>query len=229
MRDEDIKKILQHLNGTIGPFVCKIYKFQISSTVEYAKVWYELKPPLQIESRFFFIKNQQTYVGGINILREDLHWYVLKEERKNGYLTNALKNTILPFLFNKMGYEQVKISIISNNPNSAKASISVAEKVGFKRITEIDYLLYKDQLNFDEEVLSLKYPGIKKEEYKNLKNEIKEISTRLRQIHTQFEFSTGLKMEKYQTPTLAELGDIVALRAWSLQDMYHDQLVEGEK
>jgi len=31
----------------------------------------------------------------------DLHWYVEPEHRKQGYLTNAMKESILPYLFDE--------------------------------------------------------------------------------------------------------------------------------
>ncbi|MGO2358965.1 MAG: hypothetical protein ACTH6S_08625 [Mesonia sp.] len=225
MKDDKIKQLIAQLNGTISKPVFKVSKYQISDEVEYGKVWYELKPPHQVESRFFFIKGNKSYVGAIHILKDDLHWYVLEGDRKKGYLTNALNSAVLPFLFNKMKYEKVKITIPSIEDNDALASANVAKKVGFKNITDFDYVLYEDQFDFTNKNLSIKYPSLLKDDYESLQDEIKEISTRLQQIHTQLEFSTGLKMEKYQKPSLDEIADILAIRRWSLEDMYHDHLM----
>ncbi|TXK74535.1 GNAT family N-acetyltransferase [Mesonia sp. HuA40] len=228
MTNESIKNLINQLNGTISQPVYKVYKYQISDNVEYGKVWYELEPNHQIESNFFFIKENKSYAGAIQILGANLHWYILESERNKGYLTNALNTAILPFLFSEMNYEKIKITIPNTEDNDALASAAVAKKVGFKNIDNVVYVLLSDQFDFTNENLSIRFPGIKLKEYERLKNEINEISIRLQQIHTQFEFSTGLKMKKYQNPPLDEIAEILALRRHSLEDMYHDHLIKDD-
>lgn len=67
-------------------------------------------------------------------MKIDLHWIILPEHRKNGYLTNALKEAIIPYLFSVVEREELKISIneleISNK--NYEASMRTALNVGFK-------------------------------------------------------------------------------------------------
>lgn len=225
MSNNSIEKILQQLNGTINDMAFEIYKYQISDVVDYAKVWHEPKPNHIEKSCLFFIKDNNSYVGAVHILEDDLHWYVLEKERKKGHLTKALKTAILPFLFKKLKLEKIILQIVSDYLVDAVASAKVAKSVGFKSANGIDYYLYKDQFDFSSSKLSIKYLGMDDKEVDKLKNEINVISKRLEQIHTKIEFSTGLVMSKYQKPTLKEIAVTINARKWSIDDMYHDFLM----
>jgi hypothetical protein len=227
MTNDSIKELIDQLNGVELDFPYVICNYQISDSVEYGKVWENMISEIKSDTQFFFIKNENRYVGAVNIHQTDLHWYVLEQERNKGYLTNALKTAIIPYLFQSNELEAIRITIDPNSEisNNHLASVRVAEKIGFRKITDEKYLLDKDLFDFSSTNISIKHPGIEDLDYEVLKSEIRNISARLHQIHTFFEFSSGLKMKDYQTPTIAELATTLNSRRWSLEDMYHDSLM----
>jgi len=84
----------------------------------------------------FFIKNNSgKYVGAVLDITRDLFWYVLEEERKNGYLTKSLNEAIVPYLFSDVGDERAKQRItIKNGIGEANylRSKKVAQSLVFK-------------------------------------------------------------------------------------------------
>jgi hypothetical protein len=137
MTEEEIKKYIDQLNNESHNE--SIFIRPISSLVDIAKVW--PKQPELCESMnidipsydFFFIKNKSSkYVGAVLDMNRDLHWFILKKHRKNGYLTNALKESILPYIFYKDREEQ-RITIDKNiGKENYLDSKKVAIKLGFK-------------------------------------------------------------------------------------------------
>ncbi len=104
MTEREIRKYIDLLNdGKAGE---SIFTRQISKTVEVAKVWPD-QPKMTDKIignfgsyRFFFIKNEfNEYVGAVLDMYQDLHWYIVPKCRKHGYLTTALRESILPYLF----------------------------------------------------------------------------------------------------------------------------------
>lgn len=92
--------------------------------------------PISKKSAFyrnFLIKNGAgKYVGIVHDMGDnDLHWYITKVNRKKGYLTNALKNTILPFLAKERNYQKISISKFETGAyyNDCK---NIALNLGFK-------------------------------------------------------------------------------------------------
>ena len=230
MTNESINEIISQLNGEQLAFPYVICKYQISKTVEYAKVWDNKAFDVKTGTIFYFIKGKDKYVGAVNVLANDLHWFVLEEVRNQGLLTNALKTAIIPHFFETSEKDYIKITINENSEetNNHLASKKVADKLGFRKIGEDKYVLDKDLFEFSSACISIKHPGIEDNDYEALVTEIKNISTRLHQIHAFFEFSSGLKMEKYQTPTISQLAETLNTRRWSLEDMYHDQLMAND-
>jgi hypothetical protein len=106
MTEKEIRKYIDRLNK--GKASESIFTRQISKNVDVAKVWTEhskmtddIIAPFKSE-RFFFIKNDSgKYIGAVldMDLCQDLHWYIVPKSRKQGYLTTALKESILPYLF----------------------------------------------------------------------------------------------------------------------------------
>jgi RimJ/RimL family protein N-acetyltransferase len=77
--------------------------------------------------KIYLIKKDGTYIGAVYDMGvNDLHAYMKKDYRKKGYMSNALKNHILPYLFSR-GREYQHITYYSDNI-SAKYS---ALKIGF--------------------------------------------------------------------------------------------------
>src|SRR5690554_1884905 len=227
MTNKTINEIIGQLNGEPLSSQYVICKYQISNTVEYAKIWDNMSSKIKSETTFYFIKNEDKYVGAVNILASDFHWFIIEEARNKGYLTKALKTAIVPHFFENSEKESIQITIDETNEeiNNPTASKQVANKLGFRKISEDKYVLDKDLFDFKNASISYKFPGIEEKDYEVLTTELKDITTRLHQIHAFFEFSSGLKMKKYQSPTISELAETLNSRRWALEDMYHDQLM----
>lgn len=160
MTSEEIEKYINKLNNK--EYEDTIFLRKISKNVDVAKVWSEeLKENDNIignfsSYRFFFIRNEQnSYVGAILDMGLDLHWYVLPENRKKGYLTNALKNVVLPYLFDE-GRESQRITVKKTQMGEENYinSKSVALKIGFKPLneeeSEFEFKQSEFNWNYDE-------------------------------------------------------------------------------
>jgi hypothetical protein len=99
---------------------------------------------------FYCIKNKENkYVGLVLDMDSDLHWFIKKEHRGNGYLTNALKNSILPYIFqNKRDEQRITINRNEIGANNFNSSQKVALSVGFVQQNidnnKCEYLLKSD-------------------------------------------------------------------------------------
>jgi hypothetical protein len=117
MTEKEIRKYINLLNK--GVAVDSIFLRQINQLVEVAKVW-SAEPKITdnisgnfCSYRFFFIKNElKEYVGAVFDMHNDLHWYIVPKFRKKGNLSRALKEAILPYIFEER--ETQKISIDRN-------------------------------------------------------------------------------------------------------------------
>ena len=161
MTEKEIRKYIDRLNKGIAAE--SIFVRQISQSVDVAKVW--SKEPKMTDNiignfdsyRFFFIKNElNAYVGAVLDMYHDLHWYIVPKYRKKGYLSTALREAILPYIF----YEVREIQRISIEHDAIGEtnyinSKSVAEKLGFTAIneSETEFELQKENFEWDYENL----------------------------------------------------------------------------
>lgn len=91
----------------------------------------KLKDKIRLDT-YYLIKNDfNQIVGVVYDMIDDLHWYITPKFRKLGYLSNVLKNELLPYLLTKKS----KIYItISKEIECYRQSLSVAKKVGFNLV-----------------------------------------------------------------------------------------------
>ena len=157
MTEEEIKSYIERLNSKNARE--SIFLRQISHNVEVARVW-EKEPILDNNLtigtpsyKFFFIKNPAgKYVGAVLDMYRDLHVYVLEEERKKGFLSNALRESILPYLFYNEDTEREVQRITLTHGNGKlnyKNSRKVAERLGFKPIDETELIFELEREKFD--------------------------------------------------------------------------------
>lgn len=145
----DLKQLITNLNSNcLDGFL----SFQVlSNSVSKAQ---HLKPvktePHISPTNFYIIKNtRKKVVALIQDAYTDLFWYVLPGNRKKGYLTNALKSTIINHLF--LNREGIKITINEGKIGNQMflASQAVAMNCGFIKTYEGDkyyeYCLKKSQ------------------------------------------------------------------------------------
>ena len=111
----------------------------LSSNVDYFVETIQYKDYFE-NSKFYFIKNAKNkYVGIVQDGGNDLHWYILPHHRGNGYLTNALRETILPHLLIDKVSQCITINEGHISKKMADASEKVALSVGFKKIWDKDH------------------------------------------------------------------------------------------
>lgn len=162
MTDQTIHDLLMKLNHSKTSEY--VFKRPIGKRVEVAKVWLERFTMLDFVSndigdyRFFLIQNEEgSYVAAILDMHSDLHWYVLPEYRKKGYLTRALQSVILPFLFYDKECTSLPITIDRHRlgEDGYRASEKVALAVGFKlrSLNTGVFILEKSAFDWSHEAL----------------------------------------------------------------------------
>lgn len=178
MQDIEIRKYIDRLNKSKARE--SIFIRRISNIVDFAIVW-PAQPKIADSTRdlnpysFFFIRNNlDTYVGAVCYMGNDLHWYVLPKYRRAGHLTNALKASILPYLFYKV--EKVRITINRNaiGERNYFNSKSVAINVGFRPVNDKEtiFVLNKSDFNWDCENLSRINSGMNLERFNVLRKRL---------------------------------------------------------
>ncbi|MDD2799362.1 MAG: hypothetical protein PHV20_12290 [Bacteroidales bacterium] len=136
MTDRYLIRLIKKLNSSNSNEL--IHLRPLSKHVDFAKVWIE-KPKTtdnisypDCAYKFYFIKNKEgLYVATVLDMNTDLHWLVLKEYRGNGYLTNALRETILPHLFQDRNEQIITINEYHSGSRNYISSEKVAINLGF--------------------------------------------------------------------------------------------------
>ncbi|HNQ67958.1 MAG TPA: GNAT family protein [Bacteroidales bacterium] len=221
MGDKEIRKCIDKLNN--GKAEESIFVRQISKTVVVAKVWTE-QPKMSDNIignfgsyRFFFIKNDlDKYVGAVLDMYHDLHWYIIPEKRKQGYLTTALKESILPYLF----YDEREIQRVTIDKNAIgeknyNNSKNVALKLGFTAIneTETEFELKQSDFNFDNENLNEINSDINNERIETLRKRI------FYAYKTLYKISDELFMTVGGDKELKKVADEVRKFTWKIEDL----------
>lgn len=177
MTIREIRKYINRLNS--GKSKDLIFVRPISKYVDFAKVW-DKQPNIKdnvdtsIDSyNFFFLRNEQNkYVGAVQDGGNDLHWYVVPQSRKQGYLTRALKESILPYIFTRVRDSQ-RITIEKNSigENNYINSKKVAYNLGFKAKNEeeTEFYLTKPEFNWGYNNINEKNTNISSERFDELR------------------------------------------------------------
>lgn len=167
MTNKDIKKYISWLNS--GDKNDLIFTRKVGLNVDRAIVWPQ--NPVEKEGifnnhmhfHFFFFKNEAGYyVGGVLDMGSDLHWYVLKDYRKQGHLSKALSQTILPYIFLEREEQLLSISPgigKKHHSNSKKVAtslgfVAVDEEESYFRLSRDDFRTDNPQLEDQDEPLS---------------------------------------------------------------------------
>lgn len=131
MDNQTLINILDNMNQ--GKACDVIFTRRIFDHVHVAKSWYNIDTNSRASnitaSDFFLIQQNNVFVACIEDRGpKDLHWLVHPDHRGKGYLTIALKDYILPYLFYWLDREEQHISF---NSDKSKA---VATRCGFNEI-----------------------------------------------------------------------------------------------
>lgn len=224
MSDDTIRDLLRKLNSGKGKNI--VYRNSIGGNVEIAKVWiWKGREYLYKNQDFFLIRNEGgKYVAAI-YGKNKFHWYSLFEERRKGYLSNALRNYVIPFLWgiNRHPIEEpFEISINRGvGPRNFDSSLALAKSIGFKVDETANYktnlsLSYDDFTDEDLAAPDLT-PNISSESRKRLLEKGEEFSDLFLQITGELEVRLGenffeeleeLKDFKYRLQRIFENHDL---------------------
>ncbi|WP_020526855.1 hypothetical protein [Flexithrix dorotheae] len=221
MTDRTIRKYIDRLNN--GKACESIFTRQISKTVDVAKVWHE-QPKMTDDIIgnfnsycFFFIKDESNkYVGAVLDMYQDLHWYIVPKSRKKGYLTIALQESILPYLF--CNDRQSQIITISRNLIGEKNYLNskkVALKVGFKAINEAEteFELKQNEYNWENEKLEEKNSEPNSDRFKELRKRA------FYAYKILYKISDELFMIANDDKELKEVAEEVKKYTWRIEDI----------
>ncbi|MCP1996645.1 GNAT family N-acetyltransferase [Flavobacterium sp. HSC-61S13] len=190
----DLKNLIDKLNSE-SP--CELIK----TTLLYDNVYYGtalLKDPIDYDYntptnpyKVYFIKNKDNiFVGAVlDMDNTNLHWYVLKEHRKQGILTNAMEEVIIDHLFSSRRSQRVTVDTADNFPEDSE---KILLKLGFNKLPDDEFLLKKvdrKEIKFRENEVN----KITLEDYMTIKKKINYLAISLKFLETEIEIKKGGK------------------------------------
>lgn len=223
MTANQLQSFINKLNK--GTYHKTIFKHQISKEVDFAKVWQSQNTKEVQPFNFFFIKNNDEYIGAVLLMCNDLHWYITPRYRGKGYLTNALKKIILPYIFDELGREEQKITITESEigKENYKCSSNVALNIGFKKLDDINFVLKASDVAIHYDDTDKVYDGLDRSEVSTIKKELNTIAKRLHQINTQLENAFGKEVNEYSNTSLKDMSIKVEFCKFAVvDDMLND-------
>jgi hypothetical protein len=167
--------------------------------------------------RFFFIKDESSkYIGAVLDMCHDLHWYVVPKSRKLGYLTDALKKSILPYLFcNERVVQKITIKKNAIGERNYLNSKSVALKLGFKATNEEETEFELKQTDYNWDINNLKEINseINSERYEQLRKRVFYAYKILCQISDELQMSVNDELD------LKVVANKVRDYTWKIEDL----------
>lgn len=191
MTNETIHKQIKKLNT--GNYQDSIFLRPLSTTVDFSSTWVESSES-ELNSGLgeviYFIKSDKEYVGAVvDMGQRDLHWFVVPEYRKKGYLTTAMKKIILPHLFQDRGEQSVTFDA-TDTKEYALASMRAATLMGFLKEGE-EYVIRKPDVDMNIEFLPLS-PKLPKVRYEALKKQLKIMEKEVARISDELEMMINI-------------------------------------
>jgi hypothetical protein len=210
MTDKAIEAIINKLNK--GDY-SNIFLQRISENVEYGIAWHKViqfhplkgKYKKEIRDCFYLIKNEKScYVGAVLVMEklEDLHAFVKKEYRNQGYLTKAMTKSILPHLISKKGKQRITIDIDRLGERKYNISKKSALRIGFHQVSESDFNITRKDISMVETFQIVKY-GMTIERVKQLSEKMDGLSDEISKIDDEFGMNLG------NIPVLGKLKQIL--------------------
>jgi hypothetical protein len=224
MTEKSIIAILNGLNR--NPNYRNCIKHSISKDVELAHIWIEKSIYKHSPKTFFLIKKDNEYVGAVLDMETDLHWVILPQHRRKGYLTTALKKAIIPYLFNNTEREELNISIneLEIGKENYDNSLSTALKVGFKKVDDTTFILEQNDFDFSNENLDIKYKGLEDDEIEDICKELKDVAKKISIINSKIELFMGHSPIKYMKPSLDDMSYKLSYFTSLIDDIKHDYI-----
>ena len=233
MTDKYLRYLINKLNA--GKTEGLIFLRPLSDLVDYAIVKPKVRRAptknislLELEKCYFIKNNEGLYVAGVNSMSFDIHWFVMAKHRKKGHLTKAMKEIILPHLF--QDDEVLKISIDENSIGRKNriASERVAYNLGFRKLSD-SYYGSKYELHFESYIskidLSGRNTGITKDRLKELQNQIHANLNSLLLIQIECEMKLGTNE---CSDELKECIDLIRKHPNRIEDIWRDRKITWE-
>lgn len=227
MSEQQFRAILEKLNrGRKGVL---FFSRPLTDHVDLANGWITTKHPndktatFHGPNRYYLIRESRgdKYVGLVADANQfELHWYVLPAYRNKGYMYSALKNVILPHLFqDNRPLQEISIDSKGLSAKNYTASTLLAKKLGFLNSKQADkdcYVLlpdaYQSHEYFDGELAEL--DGLQAEE---LRSQMKHHFTQLQIIQSELEMKLGTTDEVM----------LVKEEIQNLRNSFDDLFIEG--
>lgn len=227
MSEDSIISIINKLNR--NPNYKNCIRHSISKNVELAHIWLENSMHKHSPKTFFLIKKENEYVGAVLDMETDLHWVILPQHRRKGYLTTALKKAIIPYLFNNFEREELNISIneLEIGKKNYNASKNTALQVGFKKVDDTAFILEEHDFDFSNENLDIKHEGLSDGDIEDISKELKAIAKKVSVINSKIELLLGQSPSNYSTPSLDDISYKLSYFTTLLDDIKHDYIQEG--
>ena len=214
MTDETIEKLIDSLNHSEAPDL--IFLRPLTDKVFIGRVWTK-RPDGSVCNEdsytMFFIRNQRkTFVAAIlDMGKKDLHVFVKLKHREKGYLADALRNVVLPFLFASDRKEQQ----ITFRTEQAKHH---AQIVGFKFLTDSAGVITPDDLP----MLSASSPKVvplSGKQVERIKQRIREAAALLRIVRDEVQTAFGDDEASKLHSAAADAEDL----AFDIGDLWDDK------
>ena len=227
MTDKLLKQLLDKLNQNKTDGL--IFIRPLTTLISIAKIWNnqpsitdsitETYEPFTV----YLIKNTiGIYVGAVHDAGElELHWYNLPQHRGDGHLTNAMKEVILPYLFQN-GRVQQRITIEEAiGQNNFSASENVAKSLGFT-LVENKYGKAEYHLKLNLPItpnIESKNSEFTEDEMKTMKKKIQFFYRSLAMIKTELEMKLGeIDLVEEMNETTKEIRDYI----YRVEDLYYE-------
>lgn len=228
MTDNFIKDLIGKLNKNKASE--SIFLRPLTCNVDFAIVWHSAKDAFSSRiklfgpDKFYFIKNDDgIYVAAVNDGGGDLHWIVLPKYRGFGYLTTALKKTILPHIFHSNKKTEQRITVNRNiiGDKNYLASTNVAKSLGFieqqNNSDKTELTISRDLFN-GISVKAIDPIAMSDERIKLLKDRASEISKMLYKIESELEinFEQSDKMVDFKeiTKCISKASNVIHDLQW---------------
>lgn len=225
MTEKEIRKYINRLNA--GKANESIFTRKISPNVYVAKVRPEQTKITDnivgnfSSYRFFFIKDESDkYIGAVLDMYRDLHWYMMPNYRKKGYLTKALQGSILPYIFyDDREVQRITIEEASIGEENYLNSKRVATNLGFKAVLNSDqeFELNKSDFDWSNENLKEVDKTISSERFEILRKRAFFAYKML------YKISDELLMSADDDKALKEVADEVKKYTWKIEDIEWEQ------
>ncbi len=223
MTDKYIIKLITTLYR--NPNFKDCIKVSIGQNVELAHIWDNGgSSNSHIPNTYFLIKENNKYVGAVLDMFDDLHWVILPKHRKNGHLSQALTQVILPYILEEMPRVEQKITIKRSvlGEINYQNSLKVALRVGFKQIDEENLVFEYNSLNEEDYQLDYHYKGLTEEEFSKTLNELQLLAKKINIIGSKIQLGYGKEIEEYTNLTINERVDNIANLKHIFKDIKHD-------